>query len=215
MKTILIYIFALMCMCNPLYSKTSYELPELDSLLCQVYEKDQSIRKESYKMFQAEMQERIKFQQRMDSIDSCNQEIVFSILDSIGWPKGLSEMANRGIFIVIDHAKLENQKKYLPLIKEQSDKGIIEKGDYATLLDRVLMKSNKKQIYGTQTIAKNKDGEVKLYVWPIQDSEKVDSLRNNVGLPPLEEYIKLVSSAYKQPCCWDKNLEIKDFIQNP
>lgn len=124
-------------------------------------------------------------------------------------------MANRGIFIVIDHAKLESQKKYLPLIKEQSDKGIIEKGDYATLLDRVLMKSNQKQIYGNQTVAKNKDGEVKLYVWPIQDSEKVDSLRNNVGLPPLKEYIKLVSSAYKQPCCWDKNLEIKDFIQNP
>ena len=67
---ILIYIVALMCMCNSLYSKTSYERSELDSLLCQVYEKDQSIRKESYKMFQAEMQERMKFQQRMDSIDS-------------------------------------------------------------------------------------------------------------------------------------------------
>ena len=40
-------------------------------------------------------------------------------------------------------------------------------------------------------------------------------LRNNVGLPPLKEYIKLVSSAYKQPCCWNKNLEIEDFIQNP
>ena len=114
MKTLLIYIFALMGICNPLYSKMSYERSELDSLLCQVYEKDQSIRKESYKMFQAEMQERMKFQQRMDSIDSCNQEIVFSILDSIGWPKGLSEMANRGIFIVIDHAKLENQKNIYP-----------------------------------------------------------------------------------------------------
>ena len=74
---------------------------ELDTLLCQVYKDDQSIRKEAYKMFQVGVHERINLQQKIDSIDTNNQKIVFGILDSIGWPNNLSDMANRGIFIVI------------------------------------------------------------------------------------------------------------------
>ena len=184
---------------------------ELDTLLCQVYKDDQSIRKEAYKMFQVGVHERINLQQKIDSIDTNNQKIVFGILDSIGWPNNLSDMANRGIFIVIDHSNLESQKKYLPLVKEQSQKGTIEKGGYATLLERVLMKSNEKQIYGTQTITRQKDGKTILYVWPIQNPTQIDSLRKSVDLPPMDDYIKLVSSVYKQPCKWDKDLEINDF----
>lgn len=200
-------------MSNMLYSqKYDNNIQELDSLLCKVYNTDQEIRSDSYKMFNASIKQRTIFQNKLDSIDSYNQNIVFNILDSIGWPSNLSEIANRGIFIVIDHSKLDKQKKYLPMVKEASQKGLIEKGDYATLLDRILMKSNVKQIYGTQTITQNTQAnQVILYIWPIQEPEKIDSLRKSVNLPPIEEYIKLVSQIYKQPCYWDKNRKIEDF----
>lgn len=213
MKVILILIL-ITIMCNNVQSQVGDgDKLELDKKLHAVLNSDQQIRKKAIAIFQSTtgIEKKIEFQHQLDSVDQANQKFVFAILDSMGWPSGLSSVANQAIFLVIDHAKLEDQKKYLSLVKEQSNNGTLEKSAYATLYDRILMHSGKKQIYGTQTILQNRDqeGEV-LLIWPIQDAERIDSLRKSVNLPPLDDYVELVSSMYGKKCYWDRSLELID-----
>ncbi|WP_418822855.1 DUF6624 domain-containing protein [Parabacteroides johnsonii] len=217
MKIVLILLLFIV-MCNNLQAQIDdSDKLLLDKKLQNVLNSDQQIRKEAIAIFHSavDIEKKIEFQHRLDSVDQANQQFVFAVLDSQGWPSGLSAVANQAIFLVIDHAKLEDQKKYLPLVKEQSSNGILDKSAYATLYDRVQMHSGKKQIYGTQTILQNRgqEGDV-LLIWPIQDSEKIDSLRQSVNLPPLNDYVKVVSSMYGKKCYWDKSLEVKDIRFN-
>ena len=64
--------------------------------------------------------------------------------------------------------------------------------EFALLQDRVLVHQNKLQLYGTQLNIL--DGE--LVFDPIFDEEHVDKRRAEVGLPPLDEYKKIVADAY-------------------
>ncbi len=120
----------------------------------------------------------------MNKSDKENQKTIFKMLDKEGWPEGLSEKANDAIFLVIQYASHEDRLKYSKMLKLQADKGIVEQKDYATLYDRVLMEKGKKQIYGTQMVAKIKDGKRVSYVWPVEEPEKIDELRLSIGLLP-------------------------------
>ena len=74
--------------------------------------------------------------------------------------------------------------------------------DLATLKDRILLRSNKKQIYGTQSVRSISDaGEQTLYIWPVKNPERLNQMREETGLPTIEVYIKV--------------LGIKDVIYNP
>ena len=116
---------------------------KLDSLLREMHDKDQNIRREMIDASQNEDYDPFYYANKMDSIDSANQEILSGILDSVGWPENLSEKANTGIFLVIDHATKEYSEKYLELVESQADNGVIPKDLYATLYDRILMKKGK------------------------------------------------------------------------
>ena len=70
----------------------------------------------------------------------------------------------------------------------------------ALMTDRLLVqKEKKKQLYGTQLIAK--DG--KLVPQPIEDEANVDRRRKELGMPPLADYLKMANeqkpSSVKQP----------------
>ncbi len=124
-----------------------------------------------------------------------NQATVFGILDKEGWPSHLSDKANRAIWIVIDHSDLAYRSKYLGLVKEKAEEGVLDKTDYAILNDRVLMEEGKPQIYGTQ----------------IKMAAALDSLRSTVGLSPIEEYLKTSSESIGQEIVWDKEKTVADF----
>ena len=83
----------------------------------------------------------------------------------------------------------------------------MSKADAATLQDRMLMREGKKQIYGTQTKTGQKDGKQVCYVWPVEEPATVDSLRRSVGLPSMQEYLNLFSTAGIE-AVWDKDLTI-------
>lgn len=210
MKIIINLLFLLMSVYS--YSQKVSPNQNLEEILQTVYDRDQAIRQDFLKVDQSNPEDIFRMYNKMDSIDKLNQKLVFNILDSIGWPQNLSHVANNAIFLTIDHAKLDSQEKYFPLVEEQMKQGNISKSSYATLLDRILMLSGKKQIYGTQTRSKNqKEKDDAIYIWPIQDAQKVDSLRNEMELMPLEMYIQIISSTFKKPCYWDKSLTVNDF----
>jgi len=128
--------------------------------------------------------------------DKKNQEQVTNIIDKNGW-LGISEvgdMANITLFLVIQHASVEIQEKYFPLLKESAEKGESRLADMALMDDRIRMYRKKKQLYGSQTFSING----KSYVWPIEDAKNVDERRKSVQLPPLADYLKLMGLSYPQ-----------------
>jgi len=198
----------------------SYDLKKIDVELCKIYNDDQQIRRKIIKAMQNPSIELISLNNKKDSIDTKNQIYVSELLDNYGWPDNLSDTANRAIFLVIDHSDQFYSVKYFEMVKEKADQGIISKSKAATLEDRILMRANKPQKYGTQTkidivyyvtdadASKNQNVT---YIWPIEDPEKVDKLRMSVGLQPINTYIQQLEELYKTEVVWDKNLRVRDF----
>ena len=193
---------------------------QYNRILEEVYDKDQEARAWTMmsNLSTLSFDEIVAISAEMERVDSLNQATVFGILDKEGWPSRLSDKANRAIWIVIDHSDLAHRSKYLDLVKEKAEDGILDQADYATLNDRVLMEEGKPQIYGTQikiteTIVYD-DGIVRqgqLFLWPVEDSAALDSLRSTVGLSPIEEYLKSVGESYKLEVVWDKEKTVADF----
>lgn len=119
--------------------------------------------------------------------DSINKNIVSSILDRYGWlsARETSENANEALFLVVQHADLSTQLKYLPLLKEAVQKGKAKSANYALLIDRTNMKQGKFQVYGSQISG---DANGNFYIYPIIDEPNVNIRRMSMGLTSLEEY---------------------------
>jgi hypothetical protein len=130
-------------------------------------------------------------------IDSCNQVQVKALIAKYGWlGKSAIGNYNQVLFLVIQHADLETQEKYFPLLQESADKGESSKIDAAMMQDRILMRQGKKQIYGSQVVL-NKTGGQEFY--PIEDEKNVNLRRQKIGMQPIEEYAKYFGIEYKLP----------------
>lgn len=188
----LISIFVLLFVaCNP--TKTT------DNLLAEVWEKDQSVR-----LRMAELTKAVSVEGRTDLIDSLvsvvdeqqrideeNMAVVDSLLQR-GLPTCLSDDSYKTIWIVIDHASLDKQVQYLSVVEQMSLEGLIDKDEYAILCDRVAMKQNRPQRYGSQVVQFGSIDAMKLYLWPVETPAELDSLRASVGLSPIAEYLNQV-----------------------
>ncbi len=137
---------------------------------------------------------------KMNKQDSANMIIVGGILDKYGWlgSKQISKEANETLFLVIQHAPLSVQLNYLPVLKQAVKEKKAKPSEYAMLVDRTNMYQGKFQIYGSQM---NYDSRGKILIYPIADEPNVNRRRKSVGLPPMEEYVKLADSSfdYKLP----------------
>jgi hypothetical protein len=137
--------------------------------------------------------------EKQEKVDKRNIKRLAEIIDKYGWP-GRSMVGKEGsltAFLIIQHADLQYQKKYFPLLKEAVSKGEADRDDAALLEDRILMREGKKQIYGTQL--RFDEATKKLELWPIEDEESVDARRASVGLEPIAEYLKRFGLEYKPP----------------
>jgi hypothetical protein len=128
--------------------------------------------------------------ERQNEIDSKNRQRLDEIVKEHGWPKmsSFGPEASGVAFLIVQHADLEYQKKYFPLIKEAVTKNEALPSDLAMLQDRILKGEGKKQIYGTQVRVNQTTQVMELY--PIEDEENVDARRATVGLGPLAQYLK-------------------------
>lgn len=190
----------------------SFNLEDVDAKLNKIFDDDQQIRAKMMDAHKNNLPNVREIIVEMDSIDLYNQQYVCNLLDNYGWPDCLSKKANSAIWLVIDHANNQFSEKYFPLIKEKGKQGIFQMSDVATLEDRILMRNNKKQKYGTQTIGifyTNKTENI-FYIWPIEDNEKVDELRTSVGLPPIDQYLQTFKNHSNSKVIWDKSLSIDD-----
>ena len=121
-------------------------------------------------------------------INEENLDRIIEIIDTKGWPKKsvVKEDAALTVFLVIQHADLETQKKYLPIMKEAANNREADWSSLALLIDRVNLGEGKEQIYGSQ-IYRNEDGS--FYVKDLEEPEYVNQRRKEVGLGPIEDYL--------------------------
>jgi hypothetical protein len=126
----------------------------------------------------------------VETIDSVNVVQLEQIIAQNGWPgkSKVGDQAAMAAFLILQHAKVEIQTKYLPMVEAAAAKGDVEPSHLAMLQDRVLMRQGKQQKYGTQLWNDPSTGKLGLY--PIEDSANVDARRAEVGIPPLRDYIR-------------------------
>lgn len=166
---------------------------DLEKQLDSIYSNDQKYRlqlreiEKKYGSNSIELKECWKMIQENDSINIIK---VRSIFDQYGWPSAdiIGKKGSKTLFLVIQHADIETQEKYLPIMRGAVKNGNAAAGQLALLEDRVALRRNKKQIYGSQI---GKDPDTKLYyVRPLEDPDHVNERRASVGLEKLEKYIK-------------------------
>ena len=135
----------------------------------------------------------------INKTDSANLIQVSNILEKYGWlgADAVGEQGNATIFLVIQHADLKTQEKYLPMMRQAVKNGKAKGSELALLEDRVAMRQGKKQIYGSQISRDLKTG--KYFVAPIEDEANVNKRRASVGLMPLEDYARHFNIEYKLP----------------
>lgn len=167
-------------------------LPEIAALLDSIFVTDQqyrnmtSVTESKYGRESKEMQE---LWQKIGFQDSINTLHVSRILDTKGWlsPKEVGERGASALFLVVQHANLTVQQKYLPVLREAVKTGKAKGGNLALLEDRVALREGRKQIYGSQISRDRETGVFKIS--PIEDPLHVDERRKSVGLSPLKEYV--------------------------
>lgn len=131
--------------------------------------------------------------------DSINLLKIEAIIRTHGYPgKSLvgSSQASTA-WLVIQHAPLDKQERYLPLITAAAEKGECRKSDWAYLVDRINMHKNLPQIYGSQVVSNKETGAWVFH--PIEDEANVNLRRAAVGLGPLEEYAEQMGVQWSLP----------------
>lgn len=130
---------------------------------------------------------------RMAAVHTRNANALSRIVDEWGWP-GVSLVGNKGAeaaWLVLQHSigHPELQRRCLPLLQAAADAGDIPAIYVAYLEDRICCFEERPQRYGTQF---DWDDNGQMSPLPIQDPDRVDSLRDSVGLGPLLERIEQV-----------------------
>lgn len=164
----------------------------LVALLDTIRQDDQGPRRQINEIIEKYGRDSDELKQHWEKIatkDSINLIKVKKILDERGWPGKdiIGKRGNMTLFLVIQHADLEVQEKYLPMIKEAVKKENIRPSSLALLEDRIAIRKGNKQIYGSQIGRDEETGTY--YIYPLQDPDHVDKRRAEVGLGPLQDYI--------------------------
>jgi hypothetical protein len=131
---------------------------------------------------------------RMGRQDAANQAALESLVSTRGWPT-LDKVGTEGVltaFLVVQHADLPFQLKYASKVEHSASVGDIPKSNYALFVDRLAMRQNKPQVYGTQI--RIQGGVASLH--QIENEEEVDKRRSEVGLGPICQYLDRFKAAY-------------------
>lgn len=164
----------------------------LVAILEKVFVDDQAARQEYVEIRQKFGDDFLKLKECWETIqknDLENLPKVTEILDHHGWlgPDTVGEQGSSTLFLVIQHADIKTQQKYLPMMREAVKNYKASGSSLALLEDRVALREGKRQIYGSQITTTN-DG--KMWLSPLEDPDNVDKRRAEVGLETLGQYLK-------------------------
>tara|TARA_R110002167_G_scaffold128570_10_gene310932 strand:+ start:268 stop:1248 length:981 start_codon:yes stop_codon:yes gene_type:complete len=164
----------------------------LVAILDSIYQEDQGLRKQINEVevkYGRDSKEMTAHWETIAEKDAINLIKIKNILDEYGWlgPEIVGTQGNSTLFLVIQHADLPVQEKYLPMMREAVTKGDARPSSLALLEDRVALRQGKRQIYGSQIGRDQETGEY--FVSPLDDPGNVDKRRAEVGLGALQDYV--------------------------
>jgi hypothetical protein len=135
---------------------------------------------------------------KVNQVDSVNLIKVMNIINKYGWPGEdvIGWGGSSTLWAVLQHSTLENQEKYLPLMREAVRKGKARSTQLALLEDRILVRKGQEQIYGSQP---GTDSLGNPMILPINDERNVNKRRFSVGLGPIQWYAKEIGVKYTFP----------------
>ncbi len=190
-------------------SGTPYD--SLRTVLEEIHDQDQVIREELVKYMQQGDSIVPSLITQMNTTDSVNQIRVNQIISSYGWlPQSkIGDKAAEALFLVIQHSGLETMQGYLPLLKKAVETGEANATSAALMEDRILMYEGKKQLYGTQASSRPKEdgepshGSTEYFIWPIEEPEKVNQRRAEIGFD-----LTVEENAARMNAIYDPNEEL-------
>lgn len=122
-------------------------------------------------------------------LDSVIQQRGFPTIRMVGWE------AADAAWLILQHAPLAHQEKYLGTLDSLAKRGEIRWSNYAMLQDRVLLNKQHTQLYGSQ-VQVDAAGEVTEV--PLLYPGYVHKFRKFAGMKPYEDYIAGIRAKYKQ-----------------
>lgn len=132
----------------------------------------------------------------LKTIDSSNALWLQEAVARHGWPEHdvVGEEGARAAFLLVQHADHDTafQAAMLPALDAAFRRGQAEGQSVALLTDRLAVARHEPQVFGSQTTVT--DGRITFA--PIADSGGVDARRARMGLPPLDEYRRVLDSVY-------------------
>jgi hypothetical protein len=179
----------------------SYKIkPEYKSLakkLKGIFNDDQNIRnkyvKKNYPIGSKKRNDLVK---KMQHIDSVNIVKIETIINKYGWlgPDSVGYIGNKAFFYVIQHASIETQTSYFPIILDALTKGYVQPYQIAYLIDRISLRKKRLLIFGSE-VRQNTDTK-DYYVAPTHDIDNLDARRALVGLKPMKIYLKKYNTTW-------------------
>lgn len=173
------------------------------------FETDQSQRKsmeEVRKKFGSSSPETAALWEKQKTLDADNVAALVKLVDRQGWPgiRAVGDRAATAAFLILQHADLALQKKYLPLYRAAVAEGEARPWNLALLEDRVLTREGKKQLYGSQW---HEDGKGVMELYPIEDEANVDTRRKALHMRPVAEDAASYGVEYHPPQAVPKRAE--------
>jgi hypothetical protein len=141
-------------------------------------------------IYGAESKEADVYQKEYRKNHTLNIKKIKNILDKYDWPEltQIGEQGNRTICNVLQHADQETREHYIPLMKQAVFDKKLEPRFLVRAEDRIATDKGDLQIYG---------GQMKYYpktksfnVWPVYDPANINKRRAEIGLEPIEEFLK-------------------------
>lgn len=130
-------------------------------------------------------------------IQQRNQAELERLIAGKGWPRigAVGREAAMAAFLVTMHSNDGMQKRHLAAIKKVCEAGELPWERYAAIYDRSLFNDNKPQRFGTHTRYNERTKTEELY--PLEDESKVNERRKELGLPPLEDYLRQFNIVFR------------------
>jgi hypothetical protein len=128
-----------------------------------------------------------QYDPELQKIHIDNAHALDEIISNHGWPT-ISKVGIEGTrlaWLIAQHAICtpDLQRKFYRLLSEAAESGDAPKKQVALLIDRIRFNEGRPQIYGT-VLDWNEQGE---FTCELEDPDKVDELRQGVGMPPFEQ----------------------------
>lgn len=175
---------------SELESHSQIKFEEAKKALVRMEQEDQNFRR------LALSQERLFNKQEANNLSRIHVAKLKEIIAQFGWPseKTFDKDCAHAAWLIAQHADhdLSFQEEALAYVADNcahKDETLVADIYFAFLFDRIQVKKNKVQFFGTQF---DKNGKL----WPLKKAQKVDEMRKKCGMMPLEEYEKFMANKF-------------------